>query len=188
MPARNVVVVREADFAYAHRLPDDPGPCSNLHGHNAKLTVEVQGRVKANGMLLSFDALKEQINRIVKLFDHMPILQLGDPLIEALANKPLINNAGWEALVADMRASINLNGYFDSRRQAMTPFLAGVTFIVVAEPPTSENLAYLVHRLLAPGLYRVGVTAARIRFQETSRGAASYLGDVRETPDFPQVA
>ena len=46
-------------FAAAHRLPRYQGRCFNMHGHNYKLTVKVEGEPDAySGIMLDFGDLE----------------------------------------------------------------------------------------------------------------------------------
>ena len=74
------------EIAYAHRLLNYDGKCARLHGHNGKVELEVEGRVNPEtGMLIDFVLLKERVvNPLMEVFDHVTILQEGDPLLELL--------------------------------------------------------------------------------------------------------
>lgn len=59
------------DFEAAHRLPDYPGKCCRLHGHNWKVEVTVTGEnLDQLGMLIDFRELKQEVNRIIDTLDH----------------------------------------------------------------------------------------------------------------------
>ncbi|HMM20508.1 MAG TPA: 6-carboxytetrahydropterin synthase QueD [Selenomonadales bacterium] len=59
------------DFEAAHRLPDYPGKCSRLHGHNWKVEVTVAGdQLDRLGMLIDFRDLKQALNGIIGTLDH----------------------------------------------------------------------------------------------------------------------
>ena len=74
------------EIAYAHRLLNYDGKCANLHGHNGKVEIEIEGLVnERTGMLIDFILLKERVvNPLMGLYDHATILQKGDPMIEYL--------------------------------------------------------------------------------------------------------
>ena len=53
-------------FEAAHRLPNPPGKCKNLHGHSYKLEVVVNGEVNFfSGMVIDFDIITGLVNRII---------------------------------------------------------------------------------------------------------------------------
>lgn len=59
------------DFEAAHRLPDYPGKCCRLHGHNWKVEVTVTGSALDKlGMLVDFKELKQQVNDVLSTLDH----------------------------------------------------------------------------------------------------------------------
>jgi 6-pyruvoyltetrahydropterin/6-carboxytetrahydropterin synthase len=59
------------DFEAAHRLPDYPGKCNRLHGHNWKVEVTVAGaKLDSLGMLIDFRELKREVNKVIERLDH----------------------------------------------------------------------------------------------------------------------
>lgn len=59
------------DFAAAHFLKDYHGKCENLHGHNYKVYVHVQGKtLDEGGMLLDFTVLKKALKEVLSAIDH----------------------------------------------------------------------------------------------------------------------
>ncbi len=59
------------DFAAAHFLRDYNGKCENLHGHNYKVYVHVEGKVlDAGGMLIDFTFLKKSLKEVLSKIDH----------------------------------------------------------------------------------------------------------------------
>ncbi len=58
-------------FAAAHRLRQYKGKCENLHGHNWKVAVAVEGEtLDKTGILVDFTILKKELNEILKVLDH----------------------------------------------------------------------------------------------------------------------
>lgn len=70
--SRPVYTLRtETDFAAAHTLRDYPGECSQLHGHNWKLEVEVQAHtLNSQGMVLDFKDIKGAARDLAAVLDH----------------------------------------------------------------------------------------------------------------------
>ena len=67
----------EKTFASAHALRNYKGKCENVHGHNYRVQVTVQGeRLDSNGLLLDFVDLKRNMNRVVEYLDHRFINEL----------------------------------------------------------------------------------------------------------------
>lgn len=77
------------NFSASHFLPNYDGKCENLHGHNYKVTVTIQGEVQPNGMVLDFKKIKDIVseNAIDKL-DHTNLNDL-------LENPSAENTAIW---------------------------------------------------------------------------------------------
>ena len=64
-------------FAAAHRIEDYHGKCEELHGHNFKVEVLVQGdAVGEGGMLLDFAILKGRLKEILEELDHKYINEI----------------------------------------------------------------------------------------------------------------
>lgn len=66
-------VRRRFDFEAAHRLPDHPGKCRELHGHSFKLLVTVDRPVDpSSGMSIDFGDLKAVVReRVIDRVDHV---------------------------------------------------------------------------------------------------------------------
>lgn len=62
-----------------HRILDHDGRCSRPHGHNYEVTVVVTGELTDEGWI----ADKGDITEIIFRWDHMFLVEEGDPLIEA---------------------------------------------------------------------------------------------------------
>ncbi len=61
----------EAGFAAAHQLRNYRGKCENLHGHNYKVRVTVQGEdLNSIGLLADFTELKAALREISESLDH----------------------------------------------------------------------------------------------------------------------
>lgn len=62
-----------------HRILHHEGKCSRPHGHNYEITVEVTGELTDKGWVVD----KGDITAVIDDWDHMFLLERGDPLIEA---------------------------------------------------------------------------------------------------------
>lgn len=83
-----MIVRRIFDFEAAHRLPDHPGKCRDLHGHSYRLIVSVDRPVDArSGMAIDFSELKRIVNeRVIDTLDHKYINDIMDnPTAEVMA-------------------------------------------------------------------------------------------------------
>lgn len=87
-------VVREIHFSYGHRLFQHPGKCAHLHGHNARVQVEISSQMlDAQGMVVDFEQIKETVGLwIQKTLDHKMILWDKDPLVPVLekSGEPIV--------------------------------------------------------------------------------------------------
>ena len=77
-------------FAAAHQLTMVAKQCENLHGHNWKVEVCVEGeKLNAAGVLIDFGELKTHIRGIIKELDHTFLNELacfdGAPSSENIA-------------------------------------------------------------------------------------------------------
>lgn len=66
------------------------GKCYNVHGHNYKLNVTVEGEVQEDGMIINFKTIKAIIKKeIIDFYDHKFINELMDdvPTAENMCSK-----------------------------------------------------------------------------------------------------
>lgn len=72
------------------------GKCTNLHGHNYKLLVTVEGEVGEDGMVVNFNKMKPIIEKhIISVYDHHFLNDLMDEVCTAENMCKLF----WEKLV-----------------------------------------------------------------------------------------
>lgn len=58
-------------FAAAHQLREFEGKCENLHGHNWKVEVYVEGyELSDNGLLVDFRQMKKATDEVLDTLDH----------------------------------------------------------------------------------------------------------------------
>jgi len=79
-------VSREIHFCYGHRLLRYPGKCRHLHGHNARVEIELfSEKLDAFGMVRDFEVIKQHVESwILETLDHKMILSREDPILPAL--------------------------------------------------------------------------------------------------------
>jgi 6-pyruvoyltetrahydropterin/6-carboxytetrahydropterin synthase len=64
-------VAVEKTFAAGHSLRNYRGKCENVHGHNYRVRVTIQGeRLASNGLLVDFADLKKHLLSIIDRLDH----------------------------------------------------------------------------------------------------------------------
>ncbi len=62
-----------------HRLRHHDGKCARPHGHNYEISVSVAGKLTDEGWVVD----KGDITDVISEWDHMFLLESGDPLIDA---------------------------------------------------------------------------------------------------------
>jgi len=70
---------RPIRISTGHRIRHHDGKCSRPHGHNYEISVTVAGQLTEEGWI----ADKGDITDVIDEWDHMFLLEAGDPLIEA---------------------------------------------------------------------------------------------------------
>lgn len=73
---------RPIRISAGHRLRHHDGKCARPHGHNYEISVAVTGDLTPEGWVVD----KGEITRVLSEWDHMFLLETGDPLIEAFAS------------------------------------------------------------------------------------------------------
>jgi len=87
-------VAREFRFNYGHRLWGAKTKCARLHGHSARVLIEMKGKkLDQKGMVVDFFDIKNTIGKwIDSNLDHRLILNAKDPLVKILrkAGEPVV--------------------------------------------------------------------------------------------------
>jgi len=85
-PQATFKVCREIDFCYGHRLLNYEGKCRFLHGHNARVEIEISSlKIDGRGMVVDFNDMKQKLQTwIDSTLDHKLLLNRADPLIPNL--------------------------------------------------------------------------------------------------------
>jgi 6-pyruvoyltetrahydropterin/6-carboxytetrahydropterin synthase len=84
-------VAVEQSFASAHALRNYKGRCENVHGHNWKVRVVIEGeKLDATGMLVDFLDVKSLLGEILDRIDHqflneIPPFDVVNPSAENIA-------------------------------------------------------------------------------------------------------
>jgi 6-pyruvoyltetrahydropterin/6-carboxytetrahydropterin synthase len=87
-------VTEELRFCYGHRLMEYEGPCARLHGHNARVQIELSATtLNRLGFVTDFyDVEKAARDWLMSTFDHRLLLRDDDPVIPHLraAGEPFV--------------------------------------------------------------------------------------------------
>lgn len=70
---------RPIRISSGHRIQHHDGKCSQPHGHNYEIRVEVTGELTEDGWIVD----KGDITTVISGWDHKFLLEAGDPLVEA---------------------------------------------------------------------------------------------------------
>ena len=70
---------RPIRISTGHRLRHHDGKCARPHGHNYEISVVIEGELTEEGWVVD----KGGITDVISEWDHMFLLEEGDPLIEA---------------------------------------------------------------------------------------------------------
>ena len=64
----------EQTFAAGHALRNYKGACENVHGHNFKVQVTIEGdRLDDTGMLVDFLDVKQSMREVIARLDHVSL-------------------------------------------------------------------------------------------------------------------
>jgi 6-pyruvoyltetrahydropterin/6-carboxytetrahydropterin synthase len=90
-------VTKHIDFCYGHRLLNYDGMCRHLHGHNARIEIDIEAEtLDQRGMVYDFSDIKETVKSWVDAtLDHRMLLNKADPII------PLLKERGEQYFVMD---------------------------------------------------------------------------------------
>src|SRR5712691_4934588 len=81
----------EQTFAAGHALRNDKGKCENVHGHNFKVQVVIEGeRLDQTGLLVDFIDVKDLMGSVIARLDHVflndvPPFDVRNPSAENIA-------------------------------------------------------------------------------------------------------
>lgn len=79
------------EFSSAHRLRGYKGKCENLHGHNWKVEVVIEGEnLDETGLLIDFGILRKKLKEVLNKIDHknlnsIPFFRKNNPTSENIA-------------------------------------------------------------------------------------------------------
>lgn len=74
-------VTKSFTIEYAHRLQNHPGKCRNIHGHQGRIEVTIEGPLNDQGMVVDFGDLSSTVGRFLSdTLDHTLILDKNDPI------------------------------------------------------------------------------------------------------------
>ncbi len=72
-------------FSAGHFITYGGGTCERLHGHNYRVTAEIEGPLDENHYVVDFILLRDTLKEIVDELDHHMLLPTEHPLIRVAA-------------------------------------------------------------------------------------------------------
>ena len=80
-----MIIGKTFTFESSHFLPDHP-KCGKIHGHTYRLTVEVDGPIGKDHMVMDLHLLSEIVRDIIKDYDHTSLNEFfPNPTCEEMA-------------------------------------------------------------------------------------------------------
>ena len=82
-------VTKTIEFCYGHRLLNYAGKCRHLHGHNARIEVDIElPSLDGRGMVQDFSDIKRTLKEWIDgTLDHRMLLCKDDPLAPLLRER-----------------------------------------------------------------------------------------------------
>lgn len=158
----------EGEISYAHTLRDRQSKCFRLHGHNAKITVEIIGPVQPNGMVMDYNKIK----KIVMEYDHVYIVP--EERVRYMKDQGTvrvrISNADHNGQAMSIDFPLEYADPFPSSKNRRRV----VKTITGDMDATAENLSMvLARRILArcPS----GVKSVKVTWRESSHTSATHI-------------
>ncbi len=74
-------------FSAAHFITFGGNVCERLHGHNYRVTAEVEGPLDENRYVVDFIALRDALKTVTEQLDHFLLLPTEHPLIRVRADE-----------------------------------------------------------------------------------------------------
>lgn len=188
-------ISKEFDFDYGHRVhnqkldaalsENSQCKCRHLHGHTGKIIVELSAEALIDSMVIDFNNLKFFKKIIDDIFDHKTILDINDPMLDALIFPLSTTSKVWK------KTDVGKNYFlqFDSEDLQINPFFDKYvdqetfkerleSFVFISCVPTSENLCYLFYEIISSYLSKAGLSdsikVTKITFKETPKTSACY--------------
>jgi len=138
-------------FDYGHSLPNSES-CCVIHGHSSRLSVELFGYQKDDGMILDFGIAKRIIKSVIEGFDHKYVI--GSKYVR----------------IIDGRARVSFSGP-KGRIEIDVP---KEHLVILEGEATSENIVNELSRRLMESLPVEVVAIKAFFFEGTNKGAAVF--------------
>lgn len=172
-------ITKQFDFCYGHRVwsqkldenlsLDNKCKCRHLHGHQGVVHIALSSLHLTDGMVTDFKHLNWFKKWLDDNLDHKFIMDIEDPLFPILFPKVIFFGEsqigqGFQGLMKPHCPTLGLTEI----EWELYEGLVLVPFI-----PTSENLAFYLHRLVADKMHTL-CTVESVRFEETPKSSSTY--------------
>jgi 6-pyruvoyltetrahydropterin/6-carboxytetrahydropterin synthase len=148
-------VTKIIDISAAHWLPDHPGKCKYLHGHNYKIEISVKSSQvdELTGILIDFADLKRAVAETIGFWDHALLTPYTSSEIETL--------------LQDHDSVLRQFGIIDPTK-----------VIPIGMPTTAENLAMSALTVLRLKFRELGFSDGLVfvKIWETDDSSAEVIG------------
>jgi len=135
-------------FEYGHCIPKSTS-CSVIHGHSAKITLEVFGNPDKEGMIVEFRLIKDALKKVLHIFDH-------------------------KFIVAKQYATLKKDRYFvsfDGPNGYVEFNVPASHIILLSGDPTSENMVKAISDQLEKVLPKKVLAFSVVFFEGATKGA-----------------
>ena len=149
MSKTTITCTRRLQFCAGHRVPLHESKCRHLHGHNYVVFFHATAKqLDGVGRVIDFGVLKERLGGwIDEQWDHGLVMQESDPAAQAVSAA---------MIAADPELSVKL---YSTHQQKL---------YIIPEPPTAENMAAYLLRMVSPQLLEgTGVAVTKVVLWET---------------------
>lgn len=143
-------------FCAAHFISFEGHQCERLHGHNYRVSLDIEGPLSADYYVIDFVTLTRLARKLVAELDHRMLLPARNPVIQVQSTAVLTTV---------------------TYREKSWQFPTDDCVILPLENTTAEQLAcYLAHRLIPILLHQMKFMVQRLRVQveENVGQSASY--------------
>lgn len=154
---------RYHDFSAGHRVHNHESKCSNIHGHNYRVTFYCEAdELDSVGRVIDFGDIKTILcDWLEENWDHRFLLWDKDDSPVAIALREPVN--------------VYTPGVGSKRID-----LAGYGVVIVPFNPTAENMAEYLSKLGNELLRSRGIRLSAVRVEETRKCSATYASSVDE--------
>ena len=186
-------ITKDFEFCYGHRVwtqtldtelsCDQACKCRHLHGHQGKITLNLESHSLESGMVTDFHHLNWFKAWLDDNFDHKMIMDVSDPLLPTMLTSifPFIAE-NW--VHKECPSHDHMDFYYPdpNKYQKLAPHVIEMLegLVLVEFIPTSENLSkfffWHVQEMISKRqeTFGMGVKIRSVTFQETPKTSASY--------------